>query len=82
MGHLFGGSKPAAPPPPPPVPPAAIPPTMASPGVQTAGGNQRARAAAGAGSGGFDSTLVGSPGGDLSAPNTAKASLLGNTSNP
>lgn len=79
MGSLFGGGhKFVQPPPPPAPPPAAIPPTLANASVQQAGANQRARAAAGAGPGGFNSTLIGSPEGSvLTAPNTARASLLG-----
>lgn len=78
MGGLFSPdqsgatfSSPAVPPPPP-LPPAAIPPSLATDAVKAAGTNQIARASAQAGQ-----TTRTSPQGDLSAPPTAKKSLLG-----
>lgn len=71
MGSLFGGSSSSAsPPPPPPLPPAAIPPSLASAGVQAAGANQTAKAAALAGA------TQKTPGmGSIGAPPTAGQSL-------
>lgn len=74
MGSIFSPPAAASPPPPPPLPPAAIPPSFASDAVKTAGANQMARAAAGAGQ-----TTKTSAEGDLMPAQTAKASLLGGT---
>lgn len=77
MGFLFGGGAPSTPPPPPPPPPAAAPPTMANPEVAQAGVQQRARAAAAAGSG-FGDTVTNTGGQrGLTTPATAQRSLLG-----
>lgn len=74
MGSLFS-PKSSTPPPPPPPPPAAIAPTMANSGVGQAGANQKARAAAAAGSG-FDNTLSNGAQGDLTPTPTAKSGLV------
>lgn len=78
MGFLSSDPAPApTPPPPPPPPPAAHPPTLASGAVQSSADQQRRRAQAAAGQGMSD-TLKTSPTG-VSAPSTAKATLLGDT---
>lgn len=59
-------------------PPMANPATFANPQIAQTGAASRQRAMAAAGMG-FDQSIKTSPEGDFSKPNTARASLLGDT---
>lgn len=82
MGALFGGGASVATPAVaalPAAPPAAAPATMANPQVAASAANARSRAAAAAGASGFGDTVGTGPGGLVSPPSTAQATLLGGT---
>lgn len=75
MAHILGGSTPSAPgiqmP-----PPAAHPPTLGSTQTALAGQTAKEKAAVAEGMG-ADNTIATGPQGTTTAPNTAKATLLG-----
>ena len=76
MGSVFSPPAMPTPPPPPPLPPAAIPPTLANASAQTAGSNERARAALALGSGMSGTDRTGAQG-DLGPLALAKTTLAG-----